>query len=418
MRSTRVRRILSGTLVYAGIVILTLVLVDLFCMAFGLFPPPHDFGDPDLGWRSAPATGRMAIGVCHEFSTGETIRYERNEDGVRTGLSRTQIKADSGRVKIAVTGDSQTDLCTPNSQLHSGVLESELTLHGVPATALTYGAGKYSPLQAYLAFRLVLRPYRPDVLVMNLYTGNDFYDILRVDDRPHFVATGTGYRIAKPVWFSLDDPGIRRRSRVLFAFRTLADKAGVRRLFLRGLELRRLGAQQGGGLPDVIAYMRDLWGARDQSVGYADAFAAQILNQQLFFQRFPPGLEESLRRVRALMVLIRAENPGLVMVMSPLPSYQLVEQQPVDGALLRTLERLPISYQAGIRQEGGLYERLRELATEQGWLFVDNLAVLRAYRGTERLYNDFDYHLLPLASALIGRAQATALLDPLRQSSH
>jgi len=414
MPTSRAKRLLTGTATYAGIIFVTLLLVDGLCMAFGLFPPTHNYGDPDLGWRPARATGHMAIGQCIEFSTGETIRYQRNEDGVRTTLSRDSLVADSGAVKIGVTGDSQTDLCAPNDQIHAGALEADLRSKGIPAVSLTYGSGRYSPLQDYLAFRTVLRPYHPAVLVLNFYTGNDFYDILRADDRPHFVQSDSGYRIAAPVWYSLDDPTVQRHSRVLFAFRTLADKAGVRQLYFRLSELRRLGAEQGEGMTSILRYMYDLWKAREPSVGYSDAFTAQILNQQLFFYHFPGAEEESLSRVRALMELIRSENPGLILVMSPLPSYELTGEQPVDEALTRTLKRLPISYQEGVQQEGALYERLRSLAASEGWIFVDNLAALRAYHGAYRLYNNFDYHLLPTASALVGHAQAAALLDTLR----
>jgi hypothetical protein len=163
--------------------------------------------------------------------------------------------------------------------------------------------------------------------------------------------------------------------------------------------------------------MHDLWKAREPSVGYPDAFSAQMLNQQLFFQHFPSAQEESIRRMRELMTIIRRENPGITLVMSPIPSYELVGAPQIDSALLRTLKRLPMTYDEGRRQEGGLYERLRQLASEQQWTFVDNLAALRGYKGSGRLYNDFDYHLLPPASALVGQAQADALLRVLPRSS-
>lgn len=414
MNQSRRARFLRTALTYAAIVGISLVALDVVCIAFGFFPPRPVYGDPELGWRPAPATGRMALGRCMDVSTGQTIDYERNEDGVRTGLSRNLIQPDTTSIKIAVVGDSHTDLCAPNALMHSGVLESELRAQGIPAAVLSYGAGKYSPIQDYLAFTRVLRPYGPRVLIMNLYTGNDFYDILRVDDRPHFVAADTGYRLAPPVWYSRDDPAVRYRSRVLFAIRAVAENIGVRRLYLRVMELRRVAAQQGAGLTAVAAYMQDLYNAREPMVGYPDAFTSQMLNQQLFFHHFPASQAESIRRTRALMALIRAENPGLILVMSPLPSYQLAGEQPVDSVFLRTLQRIPIGYQDGVSQEQQLYDQLRVLAAEQGWLFVDNLAALKAYRGSERLYNTFDYHLLPPASALIGRAQAAVLRDTLR----
>ena len=372
---------------------------------------------PNWGGALPAPQARWRWEECTEFSTGETFTYSRNEDGVRTSLSRRAIMSDSSRVKIGESGDSQTDLCAPNEQLPAAVLEGDLDGRGVPATAMTFGAGRYSPLQAYLAFRKVVRPYHPQVLILNVYTGNDLYDILRADDRPHFESTDSGYRIADPVWYTLDDPQVHYKSRVLFALRKLGDKVGIRQQILRVKELRRLGNQHGAGLFTTLAYMRDLWRARNPSVGYSDAFTAQMLNQQLFFYHFPGSLEESLRRTRALMGLIRQENPGMILVMSPLPSYELVGEQPVDEALRRTLSRLPVTYEDGQRQERGLYEELRELATEDHWVFVDNLAALQAYHGSERLYNSFDYHLLPVASALVGHAQAEALLPFLERGN-
>lgn len=417
MTNSRLKGFLTSAATYLSVVAGTLLLIDGICILFGLFPPTHNYGDPDLGWRSANPTGHMSFGQCTEFSTGAVYRYARNEDGVRTSRSKDSLMVDSTHIRIGATGDSQTDLCAPNELIHAGVLESTLISDGIPAEVMTFGSGRYSPLQAYLAFRQVLRPYRPAVLVLNVYTGNDFYDILRVDDRPHFVAVDSGYSVAGPVWFSLDDPSVKSRSRVLFAFRSIADKLGVRGLYFRMTALRQLGAQQGGGMSTVLAYMRDLWKAREPSVGYSDAFSAQILNQQLFFKYFPKSEDESIHRMRALLRMIRQENTSMLLVLSPLPSYELTNEQPVDSALLKTLKRVNISVTDGIREEGALYEQLRTLAAQEGWLFVDNLAALQRSHGPDRLYNDFDYHLLPAASAIIGRAQAAALLDTLARMS-
>jgi len=416
MASSRVARFLKQLLLYGLIIAVTLAVIDAICIAFDILPPLANYGDPDLGWRPATATGKMAIGKCTEFSTGEVIIYQRNEDGVRTSSTRAAIVADSARLRIGVSGDSQTDLCARNDQIPGGVLEAALNARGHPTTVLTYGAGRYSPLQAYLAFRKVLAPYHPDVFILQVYTGNDLYDILRSDDRPHFVAADSGYRIAQPIWYTYDDPKDRSRSRVLYLFRTLGDRTGIRRVLLRVTELRRLGKQHGAGLFDVVSYMRDVWKARDPAIGYPDAFSAQMLNQQLFFHHFPSAEDESIRRMRELMTMIRRENPRLKLVMSPIPSYELVGGSPVDSALQRTLTRLPITYEEGRRQEGRLYERLRQLASEQEWIFVDNLVALQRYTGSARLYNDFDYHLLPNASALIGQAEAEALMPALRSS--
>lgn len=414
MSEGRMKRMAASALAYLAIIAITLALLDLACIALGLFPIRHHFGDRTLGWRPAVASGQMSVGKCVEFSTGDTVTFTRNEAGIRTQWARRDIEEHSTSIRIGIVGDSHTDLCAPNEQVHSGVLESRLMAGGIHAIALNYGAGRYSPLQAYLAFQEVLAPFRPQVLVLNVYTGNDFYDMLRSDDRPYLVPKGDSFAVAPPAWYALEDPDHPRKSRVLFAFRELLDKAGVRGVAYRMSELRRLGAEQGAGLPGVLRYMRDLWNAREPTIGYPDALSAQMLNQQLFFARFPGGIVASEQRMEALMVMIRKAHPEMILVMSPLPSYELVGQLPIDSTLLRVLRRLPITLEQGREQERGLYEWLRSAAGAHGWVFVDNLNALRQHDGSARLYNDFDYHLLPPASAIIGHAQAAALSDTLR----
>ena len=212
-----------------------------------------------------------------------------------------------------------------------------------------------------------MRKYGTGGLVLNFYTGNDFNDLLRVDDRPHFVKTAGGYRLAEPVWYRYDDPDMRRRSLVLFLTESALERTHVPDLVVRVRFLYAAATAESHGVGAVIGYMNDLRRAIEPTLAYPEAFVAQMLNQQLFFHRVPKSTDESVERVRALLELVRAENPETVLVLSAVPSYQLVQQQPVDPAFLRALARLPITYDAGVRQEGDLYETLRRLATESGW---------------------------------------------------
>lgn len=405
----RFKRLGINVAIYSAIIVATLAAVDLVTIMLGVFPPRHNYGHPKVGWVPARPTGEMYDDRCVSPSTGEEIQYARNEDAIRTGLSARELRGPGGGFEVAVGGDSHTDLCATNPETHFGVLERELVAKGVEAAVYAYGGGKYSPLQAYLAIKNTLEEYEPDAFVLNFYSGNDFYDMFRVDDRPHFVPAEHGYEIAPPVWYQLDEPGIQRRSRVLFALRSAAKRLGVWGGYVRLRYLRRAAAEQGRGFASVVAYMNDLRKSAASDVGYRAALAAQMLNQQLFFHRFPGSREESVERVRALLELVRTENPGLLLILSPVPSYQLVQQEPVDEVLLRTLDRLPITYLGGVREESELYETLRQLAAETGWLFIDNLTPLGNYSGSERLYNEFDYHIRPAASEIIGRTQAAVI---------
>ena len=277
--SAKLKRLFTAAALYAGIIFVTLVLLDLALIALGILPPKRNLGNPTLGWIAAVPTGRMDSAQCVEYSTGDTITYIRNEEGIRTPISTDEIGAWGAELRIAVTGDSQTDLCATNALTHPGALETALTGRGVLALVLPYGAGGYSPLQDYLVFEEKLKKYEPDVLVLNLYTGNDFYDIMRSDDRPHFVLVDTGYMVAPPHWYRFDEPGTRRRSRILYLARVVGDRVGVRGIIQRIKALSAVAAEQGERLPTVLAYLNDLRRSRDPELGYPAALSAQMLNQ-------------------------------------------------------------------------------------------------------------------------------------------
>jgi hypothetical protein len=295
-------------------------------------------------------------------------------------------------------------------------MERELNLMTLPSAVFAFGAGKYSALQAYLAVREPIQQYSADAFVLNFYTGNDFYDMLRVDDRPFFEPDANGYHLADPVWYQLDSPDKKRESRVLFLMESAYQKTGLRRVLLRVHYLRDVASSQQAGVRAVAAYMNDLRKAASDRVEYPHAFSAQMLNQQLFFYRFPGSREESLRRVKALLELVRQQNPNLLLVMSPVPSYQLVNRTPVDPAFLEVIGKLPITHESGVAEEFELYQALKRMALESGWVFVDNLPRLQEYQGKQLLYNRADYHIEPIASEIIGKAQAREILNHVRSS--
>jgi hypothetical protein len=410
------KRLAIGLLVYALVTALTLFAVDRVLIAMDLFPPRYDYGHPTVGWVSAYPTGRMVEERCPNLATKQTAVFTRNEDGMRTTHSAQELRQNPGVFKVAVSGDSHTELCEPSEKVHFGVMERELNSLALQSAVFAFGAGKYSPLQAYLAVREPIQQYSADAFVLNFYTGNDFLDMLRVDDRPYLEPDGSGYRIAEPVWYQLHSPHKKRNSRVLFLTESAYEKSGLRRILLRVDYLGDVASSQDAGVLAVAAYMNDLRKAASKKVEYPDAFTAQMLNQQLFFHHFPGSREESLRRVKAVLELVRQQNPNRLLVMSPVPSYQLVNRSPVDSALLEVIGRLPITYESGVAEEFELYQALKDMAVETGWIFVDNLPLLREYEGTEPFYNRTDYHIEPIVSEVIGKAQAREIVNHVRSS--
>lgn len=415
MTLSRGKTLAFTLLLFAVSVGSTVALVDGALIYFDLFPPRYEYGEPELGF--APhMPGRVMEDSCTDNVTGKEVTITKNEVGIRTNVAVAELQSGPDRLKIAVVGDSQTELCAPNALTHPGVLEKELRQRDPGTVVLSYGRGRYSPLQAYLLFKKRLKQFHPQVLLINLYTGNDFYDMLRVDDRPYLVKPeGAGtYQLHEPVWLKYEDPGVQHRSRILFILRSLVKETGIRDVVVRLQFLVGLANEQKQGLGKAVSYMNDLRAAVNSDVGYPAAYAAQMLNQQIFFHHFPSSIEESRGRIRFLMEMIRKENTDTLLILSPIPSYQLVQQQPVDPAFLRTISRMPFNYENGVRQEETLYYTLKEVAREMGWLFVDNLVPLRAYKGSDRLYNVFDYHVTPAASDIIGANEAHVLEPYLR----
>jgi hypothetical protein len=388
----------------------TAAIADGVLIYFNFFPPRYEYGESELGF--APhMPGRVMNDSCTDNVTGAEVTIVKNELGIRTEVAVSDLLSKPNRFKIAVVGDSQTELCTPNPLTHPGVLEKELRQWDPHAVVLSYGRGRYSPLQAYLLFKKRLKQFTPQALLLNLYTGNDFYDMLRVDDRPHLLKqdnAGT-YELREPVWLKYEDPRVEHRSRVLYVLRSALKETGIRDLFIRLQFLIDLAKEQEQGFGEALSYMNDLRVAVNPDVGYPAAYAAQMLNQQIFFHHFPASITESQSRIRFLMEMIRKDNPDMLLIMSPIPSYQLVRQQPVDRAFLQTISRMPFTYEDGLRQEEALYYFLKAASQETGWLFIDNLTPMRAYAGSERLFNSFDYHVTPSASAIIGLNEAQAL---------
>ncbi len=408
-RPNKLRRLARSIGIYTVILTVTLALFDIALISLGVLPPQYEYGDPDLGW-STLATQALPYDSCMDMTTNTRIDFFRNELGIRTDLTETDLRAARGKLIVAAVGDSHSDQCMSNSETHQGVLERQLVERGVDSLVLSNGVGRYSPLQAYLLFKKRLRQFDVDVLVMNLYTGNDFIDILRIDDRPYFVPDGPDYKIAEPAWMRYSDPNEVYRSRVAYIGREFADRIGIRETWFRLRMLSTTAGSQDKSVLKLVGYINDIRRSVEDSVGYSGSLSAQFLNQQLFLHHFPESKAEAIRRIDALMEIARSENPNLLLVMSPIPSYQVVTADAdTDEALKVTLERLPITSDGSRRQEEDLYIQLKVLAAKHQWVFVDNLGALREYSGDRRLYNEFDYHVTRAASEVIGRLQAEVI---------
>ena len=112
---------------------------------------------------------------------GGTIEFRTNNLGFRED-EPTQV-AKAGR-RILVLGDSQTEGVVYNRESLANVLEARLAAAGEPAEVINGGIGATGP-HNYLGLLLKHRELRPDVVIVMIFTGNDFAHSLQLDDMIH-----------------------------------------------------------------------------------------------------------------------------------------------------------------------------------------------------------------------------------------
>lgn len=396
----RPKQIIRWTKLLALQILVVLVAVigtDWLLVKLNLLRPPFRYGEPDVG-----------------FVTQKIVRMSKD-------YGRTTDFPESKGLVIAVVGDSHSALYLKEPlKSHEFVLEASLRDAGLPVVMLSAGQGKYSPLQEYLLYKSRLRDrFSPRIVMMNIYTGNDFNDMLRPDDRPHyaFVNHGTSIAVEPPIWFRYKNPKgsgtWREQSRFVWAFDESLDRLGYPKILLRIWLLTTTARKLDRGFSDVLSYLYDIHNSVEPGLGEPGAFAAQILNQAIFYRHFPEGKQKSLMFLDHLMKTAKRENPEVLFVLSPIPSAALADAIPPDIRPLwkHALDKVGLTSESVRHLEDELYEQLRRLAQQNGWLFVDTLPVFLENAGKQPLYNNYDLHVDQAACQLIGHEQARVLLE-------
>ena len=190
-----------------------LALCDVVLILLNILPPKHLYGDQTVGFLNPQGTGvPYTFQSDHwRYSQSDSGLIAVNERGFRSDRTIRQIHSSPKKNSICVIGDSHTDLPYKNEYTHPFVLQRCLIESGFrDVEVFAAGRGSYSPLQACLYYENFVQDLQPSVLILNLYTGNDFFDMIRIDDRPYYEPDGAGkYRIHPPVWYKFTDPSTK-----------------------------------------------------------------------------------------------------------------------------------------------------------------------------------------------------------------
>jgi len=401
-----------------AVMAITALTLDVVCMITGVFPPSYRQGNESLGyfkWEKHWINNRY----CGKESRYKQSSIPELEDDPVIGRHRVGFRSSRSVAdfidrplagpRIICLGDSHTDLLYAFPYTHMGVLEKKLRDNDCEFTeVLGAGHSRYSPLQYWKLYETKLAQMSPDIVIMNFYLGNDFYDLLRPDDRPHLVPDPeTQYSVALPRYIKYADPnyhGLLSQSRLVYLWK----KTAGAKLSQIQYAMDACGAF-GISKLQSLRYVNDLRRSVDDRLWYNGAVAAQFVNQALFFNRFPGSLEECVRRAEFVLQEMIADNPNTKLVLCPIPSRALVQPDIADPIYESILTRLPLDRETVLQQEQKLYNSLKTSSLNSGWLFVETIKPLREAQG--ELYFRSDLHLAPEGSRIIGEAQAQALFD-------
>jgi lysophospholipase L1-like esterase len=299
----------------------------------------------------------------------------------------------AGRRRVLVLGDSQIEGYVNNDEHYPYLLEERLRrLGGGRVEVLNAAVGGYGPLQYYLWYLAAGVRLEPDLVVVHLYVGNDFWDVLSrsTEGFPSAALDAQGDPRLDPLW-QVDYAHYWTR-KWLRDHSRLFDLA---RLALAGLE-RRWG---GPAAPAGAVRLR--------------AECHGCLSQH--FLQISQGSPDLLDRARgdslALLALMRrqVEARGARFVVVPIPTKAQVEPSDARAEVERAADLLDLGEDRR-RINDRLHGVVLAAAGEAGIPVLDPLPALAAGAAAERLYYRRDWHLTPAGHRVLAELVAAALV--------
>jgi lysophospholipase L1-like esterase len=384
-------------------------LVEVTLRLAGIKPARPNYGDTFLGFVTKP-------NLTETFSFpeyGGLLTMKTNNMGFHEDRDTSVLKA-PGVTRIVAVGDSQTAGECTNPENYPNILGAQLNGwagHG-KFEVIDAATGRYSPYQYYVKTARQLVQLKPDLLMVGLYIGNDFMDLIRQDDRPYLTREPDGKIEAhRPEFLMYEDPesspGLLASTRVA----SLTNQVLGPTLLYQARRARMLWHNAANGqqsMTDVVRYMWEVKRLTDISLG----FMTQSMLQQVWFHRFPNTIENALYLNRYVMTQFKelCRNNGIQLTYVIVPTKLAVEPEDMKGVLAEVAHSNP-DYTLGRLQafEDRLTERVLRDCAELGIQAVDLRQPMRERRAGVRLYYPEEMHLNPAGNRVIAGVLFDAL---------
>jgi hypothetical protein len=170
MDKTKKRRIAGNLIVLIVSVFVSLLLAEVVLRKISPVGMDTSFRyripDPILGWVLKPNLDYV------EKISGEKVPVEYNSRGFRD--VEHNIENYRGRFRMVVLGDSFMEAYSVqlNDAFHRR-LDKLIRDKGIDSEVINLGVGGYGTLQEYLLFHQIGKRYRPEIILLGFYLGND-----------------------------------------------------------------------------------------------------------------------------------------------------------------------------------------------------------------------------------------------------
>lgn len=424
----RRRRLLfvGVTVCLTGMICVSILEVACRMLGFGPVPPTVATAiDPDKlhsepwlreaqqkRWVHPPF--RTTTVSTDEHSSGSII-IKRNNCGFREDAD-TPISKPEGTFRILVLGDSHTDGVCLNTESYANLLEADLNASdlGQKFDVINAGQVTFSPYQEWWLYETIGRRFSPDLIIVGMYAGNDYWDLMQRKDRVHLAPAEGGFVHAEPA------PAPTSTSPPTNAPEQQADSQSIAR---RLKNVVRDYSSTYHALASIDS-LRTLFGnppryspleLRIQKLApMAQAAYWQSLGQAAHFASAPGDLPVADAAWRHTVRLFEssAARDGAELLFLVIPSLQEIcpEIDP-DGlsTATATLELTPEQANLSSRVRTMAATAVRDSGYEVFDLF-DELSTSRKTNPSNRLFYRFDHHLAPDGQRVV----ADALLRRLR----
>lgn len=364
----------------------------------------------------------LAEGIAHVFPA-RFFEYGSDPVGdVRLGIPLSYPDTEhyfaepvkpSNVFRIVVLGDSQT-VSVPYDVSYPKLLQEFLDKQDLGSkTVEVYDAGAqgHSPYQYYLTLSERLLKFKPDLVIVAFYIGNDFLDLYRDDDRPSLVFDKTGFHHRAPVFLKFRAPGAEAW---WSSFRVARLSHDIWRRVI-GYQVSRvraiwtIGQNSGEGVVASAKYLYTI--ARGDSI--SAAIFRQSMNQILFLKSFPKeqiAIDRINLHVLDMMASL-SHHEGFKLLYMPIPSKLQIEPEASEPVLQKTLDLCGFD-RSVLALEDSLINGLLTSLGERKIMAIKVATNMRELKSGTALY-DSTFHLAPeghrVIASLLGPEVAKAV---------